>query len=98
VEKQIRAMKAERTVTGFVPSAPSAVTVHIRSAVFSDLSYEGDVKDACNTEQMAIGAKVYLKAVVSLLDRQLADNVESVQQFKEKFEALRYFDDNSEKP
>jgi len=37
-----------------------------------------------------------------LLDRQLSetftDNVEGVRQFKEKFEALRYYDDYSEKP
>jgi hypothetical protein len=102
VEKQVRAMKAERTATGFVPSTPSAVTVHIRSAVFSDLSYEGDVKDACNVEKTAIGERVYLTEVLSLLDKQLAatfvDNVEAVRQFKEKFEALRYYDDYSEKP
>jgi hypothetical protein len=96
VEKQLRAMKTERTATGFTPSAPAAVTVHFRSAVFTDLSYEGDVKDACHVETIAIGGRVYLTEVLSLLDKQLAttfvDNVDAVRQFKEKFEALRYSD------
>ena len=102
VEKHVRAMTAQRTATGFTPAAPSEVTVHIRSAVFSDLSYEGDVKDACHVETTAIGQRLFLKDVLSLLDRQLTenfvDNVEAVRRFKEKFEALHYYDDYSVKP
>jgi len=102
VEQYVRTLMPQRTATGFVPSAASAVTIHIRSAVFSDLSYEGDVKDACHVEKTAIGQRLYLKEVLSLLDRQLAEtfaaNGEAVRQFKEKFEALHYYDDYSEKP
>lgn len=102
VEQYVRAMKTQPTATGFAPSAPSSVTVHIRSAVFTDLSYEGDVKDACHVEETAIGQRMYLKEVLSLVDRQLAensaDNVETLRQFKEKFAALHYYDDYSEKP
>ena len=94
VEQYVRAMVPRRTATGFTPSAASDTTIHIRSAVFSDLSYEGDVKDACFIEYMAIGRKAYLTQVLSLLDRQLAetfpDNVEAARQFKQKFEALTY--------
>ena len=101
VEQYVRTLMPRRTATGFVPSAASAVTIHIRSAVFSDLSYEGNVKDACYTETAVIGRKVYLTEVLSLLDSQLAaetstDTVEAARQFREKFEALRY-DDNSVK-
>jgi len=102
VEQYVRAMMTRSGLAGFFPSVPSAITIHIRSAVFSDLSYEGDVKDACHVEKTAIGQRVYLKDVLSLFDRQLSetftDNVEAVRQFKEKFEALRYYDDYSEKP
>ena len=102
VEQYVRAMMTRSGLAGFFPSVPSAITIHIRSAVFSDLSYEGDVKDACHVEKTAIGQRVYLKDVLSLFDRQLSetftDNVEGVRQFKEKFEALRYYDDYSEKP
>ena len=102
VEQYVRAMMPQRTATGFVPSAASSTTVHIRSVVFFDLSYEGSVNDACHVEKTAIGRRVYLKEVLSLLDSQLAekfaDNVETVRQFKEKFEALHYYDDYTEKP
>jgi len=102
VEQYVRAMMTRSGLAGFFPSVPSAITIHIRSAVFSDLSYEGDVKDACYVEKTTIGQRVYLKDVLSLFDRQLSetftDNVEGVRQFKEKFEALRYYDDYSEKP
>jgi len=102
VEQYVRAMMTRSGLAGFFPSVPSAITIHIRSAVFSDLSYEGDVKDACHVEKTTIGQRVYLKDVLSLFDRQLSetftDNVEGVRQFKEKFEALRYYDDYSEKP
>ena len=101
VEQYVRAMKTQATATGFAPSTPSSVTVHLRSAVFTDLSYEGDVKDACQVEKTAIGQKLFLKGVLSLLDKQLAedsaDNVETLRRFKEKFETWRY-DDYSEKP
>jgi len=102
VEQYVRTLMPRRTATGFVPSAASTVVVHIRSAVFSDLSYEGDVNDACHVEKTTIGQKLFLKDVLSLLDRQLAenftDNVEAVRHFKDKFEALHYYDDYSEKP
>jgi hypothetical protein len=102
VEKHVRAMMARPVLTGFLPSVPSAITIHIRSAVFTDFTYEGDVKDACHVEKITIGQRVYLKDVLSLLDRQLADtftdNVEAVRQFKEKFEELHYYDDYSVKP
>ena len=87
-------MMPRRTATGFIPSAASDTRIHIRSAVFSDLSYEGDVKDACFTEYMSIGRRAYLTQVLSLLDGQLAENsaddVEAARQFKQKFEALTY--------
>jgi len=95
VEKYVRAVMPRRTATGFVPSAASAVTLRIRSAVFSDLSYEGDANDACSVETGSTGRKMYLTQVLSLLDSQLTaetgtDNVEAAKQFKEKVEALRF--------
>lgn len=95
VEKHVRVLMARRSATGFVPSAASAITLRLRSVVFSDLSHEGDVKDACVIESGSFGRKAYLTQALSLLDSQLAaetvaDNVEAAKQFKEKVEALRY--------
>src|SRR6185295_7686466 len=92
--KYVRVMMARQNATGFVPSAASAITLRLRSVVFSDLSYEGDVKDACIIESGSFGRKAYLTQALSLLDSELVaeivtDNVEAAKQFKEKFEALR---------
>ncbi|HEX7771108.1 MAG TPA: hypothetical protein VF435_01730 [Pyrinomonadaceae bacterium] len=97
IEQYVHALMPRRTAAGFVPSAASSTTVRIRSVVFSDLSNEGDVRDACFMETSAIGRKLYLTEVISLLDSQLATET-SAQQFREKFEALRYYDDYREKP
>ena len=62
--------------------------------VFSDLSYEGAVSDACHVETTVIGRKAYLTQTLSLLDNQLEENFtdhfEAARQFREKFEALSY--------
>lgn len=102
IEQYVHALMPRRAATGFVPAAASDTVVHIRSVVFSDLSYEGAVKDACFMETAEIGRKVYLTQVLSLLDSQLADNfadnTEDVRQFKAKFEALSYYDNYTAKP
>lgn len=94
VEQYVRALMTRRSPIGFVPSAANATTIRIRTVVFSDLTYEGEVRDACHVETAVIGRRVYLTQVLSLLDRQLSenftDNIEAVRQFKEKFEALSY--------
>ena len=98
VEKHVPAMMPRRAATGFVPSAAAAVTLRIRSAVFTDLSYEGDVNDACSMEIGSIGGKAYLTQVLSLINGQLdsqpaetvTDDVEAAKQLKSKVEALRF--------
>ncbi|HSL52950.1 MAG TPA: hypothetical protein VK868_01090 [Pyrinomonadaceae bacterium] len=95
VEKYVRVLMARHTATGFVPSAASAIKLRLRSVVFSDLSYEGDVKDACIIESGTFGRKAYLTQALSLLDSQLeaqtvTDNIEAAKQFKEKVEASRF--------
>lgn len=99
VEQYVHALKAERTPTGFVPSAASATTIHIRTAVFSDLSYEGDVNDACFMETSVLGRKAWLTQVVALLDRELAekssDQIEAARLLRKKVDALHYDGDST---
>lgn len=45
-EQYVRAVMPRRTATGFVPSAANSTAIRIRNVVFSDLSYEGDGRDA----------------------------------------------------
>ena len=92
VEELVHVAVPQRTVTGFTPGIASANTVHIQTAVFSDLSFEGAVDTACMFETFVIGRKVWLTQVLPLLDRQLSENfvdhIEAARQFREKVEAL----------
>ena len=99
VEQYVHALMPRRTPTGFAPSAATATTIHIRTAVFSDLSYEGDVNDACFMEVSGLGRRAWLTQAVSLLDEQLSQNftdqIEAAGQFKERVDALRYDGDST---
>ena len=94
VEKYLTVILAQRTPTGFAPGIASANTIHIPTVVFSDLSYEGKVENACYVETILMGQRVWLTQVIPLLERQLSetfiDHIEAARQFKEKFEALNY--------
>jgi hypothetical protein len=99
VEQYVHALMPRRTPTGFAPSAASATTIHIRTAVFSDFSYEGDVNDACFMEVNGLGRKAWLKQAVSLIDQQLSqtftNQIEAARQLKEKVEAWHDDGDSS---
>jgi hypothetical protein len=94
VERYLMVVVAQRAPTGFTPATASTNTVHIPTAVFSDLSYEGKVENACYVESILAGQKVWLTQVVPLLERQLGesfvDHIGVARQFKEKFEGLVY--------
>lgn len=85
---------AQQTAAGYAPSTASANTIVIRAAVFSDMSFEGDVQIACQFESMVMGRRVWLKQVLALLDQELPrpinDHIEAARQFKERFSALEY--------
>jgi hypothetical protein len=92
VEKLVHVTVPQRTVTGFTPGTAAANTIHIETAVFSDLSFEGAVEGACIVETIVIGRKVWLTQILPLLDRQLSepftDHIEAARQLREKVEAL----------
>jgi hypothetical protein len=79
---------------GYEPGTASANTVVIRSAIFADLSFEGDMQSACDFESMMMGRRVWLKHVLPFLEQELQrpinDHIEAARQFKERFSALSY--------
>jgi hypothetical protein len=99
-EKSIPVTRAVKTATGYAPGAPQANTIAIRTVVFDDLSFEGDPQSACMFESFQVGRRLWLKHVVTLLDRELAnpipDHIEAAKQFKEKFLTLKYEGEASE--
>lgn len=100
-ERHISALRTQPTPTGFTPGTAARNTVSIRSVVFSDMSFEGDSEPACLIESFEMGRRLWLKQVLTLLDQELSapieDHIEAARRFKEKFSALRYEFDNSER-
>lgn len=94
-ERYIPVTTSQPTATGgYEPGTASANTLVIRSAVFADLSFEGEIQTACDVEAMAMGRRVWARQVLPLfveeLQRPINDHIEAARQFKEKFSALSY--------
>jgi len=86
---------AQKTATGYAPGTAAANTIMIRTAVFADMSFEGEPEPACLFESFQMERRVWLRTVMALLNRELAkptneDQIEAARQFKEKYAALNY--------
>lgn len=86
---------------GYEPGTAASNTLVIRTAVFTDMSIEGDVQPACDFESMIRGRRVWLKHVLPLFEQEsqqpINDHIEAARQFKEKFSALEYVFSESER-
>ena len=94
-ERYIAVDVAQRSASGgYEPGTAAANTLVIRSAIFTDMSFEGEVEVACQVESMMIGRRVWLKHVLPFIDQELQrpvnDHIEAARQFKERFSALDY--------
>lgn len=95
IERYMPADIAQRTATGYAPGTAAANTVVVRTAVFADMSFEGEPESACLFESFQLERRVWVRTVLALLNRELAkptneDQIEAARQFKEKFAALNY--------
>lgn len=99
-ERYFAAIKTQPTTTGYAPGTAADNTLVIRTAVFADMSFEGESEAACLFESFVMGRRLWLKQVLALLDREasapIEDHIEAARQFKEKFSALRYEFDERE--
>jgi hypothetical protein len=92
VSKYIPASVAEKSGESSTPSAATANSVIISSAIFTDGTFEGAVEPACRYEKYLFGRKAWLKRALKIIDEQRSqtDDTESAQQLREKIGALRY--------
>lgn len=93
---------AQQTPTGYVPGTAANHTIVIRTAVFADMSFEGEPQSACLFESFRMGRRLWLRSVLALFNRELAkptneDQIEAARQFKEKFAALQFEFDESDR-
>lgn len=102
LERYMPVETAQKTPTGYVPGTAAANTIIIRSALFADMTFEGESEPACLVESFMMARRVWLRTVLALFDEELAkpaneDQIEAARQFKEKLAALRYEFDESER-
>ena len=86
----------------YVPGTKASHTINIRGVAFTDLSFEGEVEQACSFEAQVIGKRLWLKGMIALIDQELAtanfDNaLEAAKRFSEKVSTLRHRLDESER-
>ena len=98
-ERYIPALTTEPAATGFAPGTATSNTIIVRTAVFADMSFEGESEAACAFESFEMGRRIWLQQVLALLDREVSapieDHLEAARQFKEKFSVLSYeFNEN----
>lgn len=91
-----------RSTDTYVPGTAPSYTINIRSVVFSDLSYEGELERACWFESNFMGKQIWLKRIIPFIDQELAnsnfdDQLQSATQFKEKVAVIRFKVDESER-
>jgi len=100
-EQYVSALRTERTPTAYVPGTASANVINIRTLVFSDLSFEGDVQPACDFEMFVMGRRIWLRHVVASLDQEItkpnSDQIAAAKQLKEKLSVLSYDPTESER-
>ena len=93
-ERYVDVITSQRTATGFTPGTTYSNTIVIRTAIFEDMSFEGEPDSACSFEGFVMGRRLWLREVLALIDREISapieDHIEAARQFKEKFSALRY--------
>ena len=81
-------------------ATPSSNIINIRTAVFNDLSVEGDVQTACSLESSNMGRRTWLKKVIPFLSQEImkatGDHASAAKQLKERFSALRFEVDEAE--
>ena len=81
-------------------ATPSSNIINIRTAVFSDLSVEGDVQTACSLESSNMGRRVWLRKVIPFLSEEImkatGDHSVAAKQLKERFADLKFEVDEGE--
>jgi hypothetical protein len=96
-ERSIPAVKAQKTPTAYAPGTATSSTIIISAIVFDDLTFEGDESTACLYESFVVGRRLWVQRVLPLIESELANQALSPKEFKEKFLALTYKLEDSER-
>ena len=102
VDVYIPVIVAVPSGTTYVPGTAASHTINIRSVSFTDLSFEGEEKQACSFEAQVIGERLWLTSMITLIDQELAtanfdDQNEAAKRFNERLSKLRQRLDESQR-
>ena len=99
LEEYLPATVPEKNGASYAPGAAPANSIAVSSAVFTDGTFEGDLGPACMYEKLVFARKAWLKAVLKVIDEQLAqpDDAIAAQRMKEQLTQLRYLRTPSER-
>lgn len=96
-ERVLPVTVAQKTATDYVPGTATHNTIVIRTAVFDDLTFDGDEQAACQYEKFVVGRRLWVKRVLPLIESELANQALSPADFKDKLLALTFKLEDSEK-
>jgi hypothetical protein len=96
-ERSLPAVVAQKTAAAYTPGTATNNTIVIRSAVFDDLTFDGDEEAGCQYEKFVVGRRLWVKRVLPLVESELTNQALSPAEFKEKFLALTYNLEDGEK-
>lgn len=97
LERNLPATVAQKNGTDYTPGAATSSTIRIGTAVFDDLTYDGDPEPACQYEKFVVGRRLWVKRMLPFIEQQLANPALSPQDFKQKLQSLTFALDNSER-
>ena len=92
LEEYLPATVTQGSGSSHAPGAATANSIAVTSAVFTDGTFEGDLAPACMYEKIVFARKAWLKAVLKIIDEQLAQpyDAAAAQRMKEQLTQLRY--------
>jgi hypothetical protein len=93
----IPAVRAQKTAGAYTPGTATTNTIVIRSAIFDDLTFDGEEQFACQYEGFVVGRRLWVKRILPFIESELANAALAPQDFKDKFLALTYTLEVSEK-
>ncbi|HSD45295.1 MAG TPA: hypothetical protein VLB87_01685 [Pyrinomonadaceae bacterium] len=97
LERSMPVAVAQKTAAGYAPGTAASSTIRIRTAVFDDLTFDGEDEAACQYEKYVVGRTLWLKRVLPFIEQQLANPALSPQEFKQKFQSLTFELDETER-
>ena len=97
LERNLPVVMSQLIGSQYAPGAATSSTIRIRTAVFEDLTYDGDEEPACQYEKFVVGRRLWVKRVLPFIEQQLASPALSPQNFKQQLNSLTFELDEGEK-